>query len=158
MLCVWGAYPIGYVPSTAWSCACCFCCQAKLASEVLTEAITLVISIWLKSWFPVMSLAKHFFAKLKVFHKNYTCLNHALALIWCASVQPVAWSLAARSCYQLLLLAGGDGLLLACPSPPGSAPGGLSFSSWTCCWLLVLLLLGLILSFSSSPWFYWMIS
>jgi hypothetical protein len=26
----------------------------------------------------------------------------------------------------------------------------LSFSSWTCCWLLVLLLLDLILSFSTS--------
>jgi hypothetical protein len=25
-LCVWGAYPIGYVPSTSWSWACYFCC------------------------------------------------------------------------------------------------------------------------------------
>jgi hypothetical protein len=40
------------------------------------------------------------------------------------------------------------------PSPPGSTPG-LSFSSWTCCWSLVLLLLGLVLSFNPSSWFCW---
>jgi hypothetical protein len=102
----------------------------------------------------MMSLAKHYFAKLRAFPKNNTCRNHALAVIWCASFLPVAWSGAAKVCYLLLLLASGDGLLLA----------GLlllvqllswSFSSWTCCWTLVLLLLGLVLSFNPPSWFCW---
>jgi hypothetical protein len=102
----------------------------------------------------MMSLAKQHFAKLRAFPKNNTCLNHALAVIWCASFLPVAWSGAAKVCYLLLLLASGDGLLLA---------GllllvqllSLSFSSWTCCWTLVLLLLGLVLSFNPPSWFCW---
>jgi hypothetical protein len=56
--------------------------------------------------------------------------------------QPVGWRFDVMvlmlSCYCLLVSCG---LLLACPSPPGSAPGGLSFSSWFSSWWLVLLLL-----------------
>jgi hypothetical protein len=51
------------------------------------------------------------------------------------------------------------------PSPPGSALS-LTFTSWTCYWLLLVLLLliwaagssppGLVLSFNWPPWFCWM--
>jgi hypothetical protein len=62
-----------------------------------------------------------------------------------------------KCCYLLLLLAGGDGLLLACLLLLVQLLG-LSFFSWTCCWSLVLLLLGLVLSFNPSSWFCWRFS
>jgi hypothetical protein len=82
----------------------------------------------------MMSLAKHLFAKLRAFHMNYTCLNHALA-VWCCEVHKfylMPEVLPQRCCYLLLLLAGGDGLLLACLLLLVQLLG-LSFSSWTYC-------------------------
>jgi hypothetical protein len=86
---------------------------------------------------------------------NNTCLNHALTVMWCARFLPVACSCAVIVLYTASVACCWWWLASGLPSPPGSAPG-LSFSSWTCCWSPVLLLLGLILSFSWSPWFSWM--
>jgi hypothetical protein len=88
----------------------------------------------------MMSLAKHFFAKLRAFPRNNTWLNHALAMVWCACFLPVAWSGAAKMCCLLLLLARDDCLLLAGLLLLVQLQS-LSFSSWTSCWTLVLLLL-----------------
>jgi hypothetical protein len=101
-----------------------------------------------------MSLAKHYFAKLRVFPINNTCLNHALAVMWCARFLLVAWSCAVIVLFSAMVACWWRWLASSLPSPPGSAPG-LSFSSWTCCLSLVLLLLGLVLSFSWTPWFCW---
>jgi hypothetical protein len=87
-----------------------------------------------------MSLAKHFFAKLRAFLSNNTCLKHALAVIWCACFLPVAWSVAAKMCCLLLLLAK-EGCLLLAGLLLLVQLQSLSFSSWTSCWTLVLLLL-----------------
>jgi hypothetical protein len=105
--------------------------------------------------FPMMSWAKHFFAKLRVFPANNTCLNHALTVIWCARFLPVACSCAVIVLCSATVACCWQWLASSLPSPPGSTPG-LSFSSWTYCWSPILLLLGLILSFSWSPWFSWM--
>jgi hypothetical protein len=44
---------------------------------------------------------------------------------------------------------------VVCPSSPCSVPGYLPFSSWVAADPPVLLLLGLVLSFSWTPWFCW---
>jgi hypothetical protein len=85
---------------------------------------------------------------------NNTCWNHALAVKWCARFLPVAWSGAVMVLFSATIACWWQWPASSLPSPPGLAPG-LSFSSWTCCWSPVLLLLGLVLSFSLTPWFCW---
>jgi hypothetical protein len=64
---------------------------------------------------------------------------------------PATWSCAMIVLFTASVACCWRWLASGLPSPPGSAPS-LSFSSWTCCWSPVLLLLGLILSFRWTPW------
>jgi hypothetical protein len=64
---------------------------------------------------------------------------------------PAAWSCAVIVLFTASVACCWRWLASSLPSPPGSAPS-LSFTSWTCCWSPVLLLLGLILSFRWTPW------
>jgi hypothetical protein len=113
---------------------------------------------------PNDELCKAFLCITEGLSHNITCWNQAHAMICLQGFYLMPVVVQWYCCVQLLLLAVGDGLLLACllllaqllacPLPPGLAPGCLlSFSSWD--GLLVLLLLILILSFSWIPWFYW---
>jgi hypothetical protein len=99
-----------------------------------------------------MSLAKQHFAKLRVL---LSCYTYMIMLKWCDPVKwsslPDAWSCAVIALFSATVACWWRWLASSLPSPPGSAPG-LSFSSWTYCWSPVLLLLGLVLSFSWIPW------
>jgi hypothetical protein len=143
MLCVWGAYPVGYVPSTTWLCDCQFFCYAKLASEAQAKAVTLgCISLALTT-IPCDELGKALLCKSEGYPtKTIHAWFHALAVICdVQEYQPVGWRFAAKvlmlSCYCLpvscrLLLAcpSPPGLAPSCPSPPGWAPACLLCTSW----------------------------
>jgi hypothetical protein len=62
----------------------------KLASEVHTEAFTLVYIYLALIMIPCDELGKASLCQTEVLHINYTCLNHALAVIRCAGVLPDA--------------------------------------------------------------------
>jgi hypothetical protein len=92
LLCVWGAYPVGYVPNTTWSCACSYSCYTKLASEAQAEAAILVCINLALRLIPVMSLAKHFFAKLRDSQQTLPCMVSCFnSGRWCARLNTCCW-------------------------------------------------------------------
>jgi hypothetical protein len=111
------------------------------------------MNLWLLNLIPYDELGKATHCQTEGFAFLLHIHDYAL-MMWCCEMVISTWWLKLCSesvvlcCVCLLMVMAASSL----PFPPGSAPG-LSFSSRTCCWSLVLLLLGLVLSFSWTPWF-----